>query len=120
MRETSRAVNMAGTSLLLFLMGMPGTLMAESQPKNSQAVQKTEAKTLPSNTVGEISIVGSSELPTATYSLPWRLPSVEKREDEAPPIEITGVLDMLEPKRHRQQIYFDRHLDVEMPSYQVK
>ena len=93
-------------------MCMPCTLMAESQPQKSQAA--------PSNTVGEISIVGSSELPTATYSLPWRLPSVEKREDEAPPIEITGVLDMLEPKRHRQQIYFDRHLDVEMPSYQVK
>lgn len=99
-------------TLLIFLLGVPGALMAESQPPKKPATQ--------SDTVGDISIVGSTELPKAVFSLPWRLPSVEKREDEAPPREVGGVLDPLEPKRHRKQIYFDRHLDLEMPSYQVK
>lgn len=99
-------------TLLIFLLGMPSALMAESQPPKKPAAQ--------SDTVGDISIVGSTELPKAVFSLPWRLPSVEKREDEAPPREIGGILEPLEPKRHRKQIYFDRHLDLEMPSYQVK
>lgn len=103
---------------LILLLFMQGALMAESAPKKQDA--KVSGKSTQADTVGEISIVGSTELPNVSFPLPWRLPSVEKREEGSPPREISGTLGHLEPKRHRQQVHFDRYLEVEMPSYQVK
>jgi len=67
--------------------------------------------------VGEVSIIGNTELPNVTFNLPWRLPSVEKREEQSPPREIPGMLTPIEPKRHRQQVHFSRYLEVEMPQF---
>lgn len=67
--------------------------------------------------VGDVSIIGNTELPNVTFNLPWRLPSIEKREEQSPPREIPGMLTPIEPKRHQQQVHFSRYLEVEMPNF---
>jgi hypothetical protein len=94
--------------------------MAQSPVGKAAGSKAAGSKAKRADTVGEISIVGSTELPNVTFSLPWQLPSVESRDGQKPPREIAGMFAPLDPKWHRQQIHFNRYLDVDLPSYQVK
>jgi len=68
-------------------------------------------------TVGEVSIIGNTELPNVTFNLPWRLPSIENREEQSPPKELPGMLAPIEPKRHQQQVYFHRFLELDVSGF---
>ncbi len=103
-------------SLLILGLFISGAVMAQSAPEKTSGT----ASSRNDDTVGEISIVGSTELPNMSFSLPWQLPTVESRDKQKPPKELAGMFEMLDPVRHRKQIYFERYLQVEMPSYQVK
>jgi hypothetical protein len=71
-------------------------------------------------TLSEVSIIGNTELPNVNFNMTWKLPSVEKRDDQFPPKEISGVLVPIEPKRYKQQIHFSRFLEVDAPSFIVR
>lgn len=68
-------------------------------------------------TMKEVSIIGNSELPSAEFDLPWRLPSVDKREDESPVKDVPGLIRSIEPYRYKQQIYFTKYLEVDTPRF---
>ena len=61
-------------------------------------------------TISEIAIIGNTELPNKVFELPWRLPSVDKRENESPTTKLKGFLSPIEPFRYRQQLHFSRYL----------
>lgn len=71
-------------------------------------------------TLSEVSIIGSSELPKVNFDLPWELPTVESRDDASPPKNISGVIEPIEPSRHRQQVHFFRFLEVESPTFKPR
>ncbi len=71
-------------------------------------------------TLSEVSIIGSSELPNVSFDLPWKLPTVEKRDEASPPKNISGTLEAIEPVRHWQQIHFSRFLEVDSPSFKPR
>ncbi len=75
--------------------------------KNAQAVE----------TVGEVSIIGNTELPNVTFNLPWRLPTVENREEQSPVKELPNMLTPIEPLRHQQQVYFSRYLQLDVVEF---
>jgi len=64
-------------------------------------------------TMKEISIIGNAELPSTSFELPWRLSSVEKREDESPVKDVPGLIRSIEPFRYKQQIHFSKYLEVD-------
>lgn len=65
----------------------------------------------------EISIYGNTELPTLEFNLPWKLPTIAKRSEEKPVTELEGMLEPIEPKRHRQRVFFNQYLELELPNY---
>jgi hypothetical protein len=67
-------------------------------------------------TLSEVSIIGSTELPNVSFDLPWKLPTIERRDEAKPPNNLKGILEAIEPVRHRQQIHFSRFLEVDSPS----
>jgi len=71
-------------------------------------------------TLAEVSIIGSSELPNVNFDLPWRLPSIEKRGEQSPPKELPNVLQQVEPHRHKQKIHFSRFLEVDAPHFKSR
>ncbi len=71
-------------------------------------------------TMTEVSIIGNAELPNKVFDLSWRLPSVEKRENQLPPKQLTGMLKPLEPFRYRQQIHFSRYLEVDTSNFSAR
>ena len=71
-------------------------------------------------TLAEVAIIGNSELPSISFDLPWRLPSVQKREEQSPPKEIPGVVMPIEPRRYKQQLHFSRFLEVDAPHFQAR
>ena len=71
-------------------------------------------------TMKEISIIGNAELPSTSFDMPWRLPSVDSREAESPVKEVPGVLIPIEPFRYKQQIYFSKYLEVDTSQFRVK
>ncbi len=68
-------------------------------------------------TVGEVSIIGNTELPNVTFNLPWRLPSIENREEQSPTKELAGMLEPIEPDRHRQMVHFSRYLELDVDKF---
>jgi len=82
---------------------------------HSLSEEKNEVETLT-----EVSIIGNAELPNKTFDLPWRLASVEKREEQSPPKKLTGMLMPLEPRRYRQQINFSRFLQVDTTHFSAR
>jgi len=68
-------------------------------------------------TLAEVSIIGSSELPNVSFDLPWRLPSIEKRGEQSPPKKLPNILQQIEPNRHKQKIHFSRFLKVDAPHF---
>jgi len=70
-------------------------------------------------TLDEVSIVGNSELPSVSFNLAWRLPSVEKREESSLPKDLPGILDAIEPVRLQKKIHFSRFLEVDIPRFQA-
>jgi len=87
--------------LLLILLFLSPNTYAES------------AKDDKTKTVGAVSIKGNTELPDVTFDLPWKLPTIAKRSEEAPPAELEGMLDPIEPVRHRKNVFFRDHLKLE-------
>ena len=71
-------------------------------------------------TLSEVSIIGSNELPNVNFGLNWKLPTIDKREEASPPENIPGVLQPIEPVRHRQQLHFSRFLEVDSPSFKPR
>ena len=71
-------------------------------------------------TMKEVSIIGNAELPDTTFDLPWRLPSVDKREQQSPLKKFPGLLKPIEPFRYKQQIHFSKYLDVNTSSFNAR
>jgi len=71
-------------------------------------------------TMKEVSIIGNAELPSTSFDLPWRLPSVDKREDQSPLKKVPGLLVPIEPFRYKQQIHFSRYLEVDTSHFTAK
>jgi hypothetical protein len=71
-------------------------------------------------TVTEVSIIGNTELPNKNFNLPWRLPSIEKREEQSPPTMLPDMLSPLEPKRYRQQLHFSDYLQVDTINFRPR
>ena len=80
--------------------------------------QAEEAKK-PVETIGEVSIIGNTELPTETFNLPWSLPSVEKRSDQSPTNKLPNMLKPIEPVRHKQMVHFLHYYQIEMPHFKA-
>jgi len=89
------------------------TLMTVSSLSFSEVQNEVE-------TLTEVSIIGNAELPNKTFDLPWRLASVEKREEQSPPKKLSGMLRPLEPKRYRQQIHFSRFLHIDTTHFSAR
>ena len=70
--------------------------------------------------VVDVSIIGSTELPRVEFDLPWRLPSIQKREDQKPNTEIPWLLEPLDPERHRKLVYFKRYLELDLPEFKAR
>ena len=85
---------------------MPVSVLAEESKK---AVE----------TIGEVSIIGNTELPTVTFNLPWSLPSVEKRSDQSPTNKLPNMLTPIEPVRHKQMVHFLHYYQIEMPHFKA-
>jgi len=64
-------------------------------------------------TMKEISIIGNTELPSTSFDLSWRLPSVEKREEQSPLKDVPGLVRSIEPFRYKQQIHFSKYLEID-------
>lgn len=77
-----------------------------------------EKKTVES--VVDVSIIGSSELPSVSFNLPWRLPSVEKREEQSPSVDIPNLLDPIEPEKHKQLVHFSKYLEMDLPAFKAR
>jgi len=71
-------------------------------------------------TLSEVSIIGSSELPNVNFDTAWKLPTIQKRGEQSPPMVVNGVLEAIEPKRQRQQLHFSRFLEVDSSSFNVR
>ena len=71
-------------------------------------------------TINEVSIIGNTELPNKNFDLEWRLPSVEKRENQSPPKFIKGMLLPVEPHRYRQQIHFSHYLNLGSSNFSAR
>jgi len=102
----SRLVRLNASALLCVLLSID-VCYAEGQNKVHKA----------SKTLAEISIIGNTELPNVSFDLPWKLPSIAKRAEEKPIDALTGMLEPIEPERHRQQVFFDQHLKLDMPKF---
>lgn len=79
-----------------------------------------EAVSVEDETITEVSIIGNTELPNKNFNLPWRLPSIEKREEQSPPKMLPDMLSPLEPKRYRQQLYFSDYLQVDTINFRPR
>lgn len=71
-------------------------------------------------TMKEVSIIGNNELPSTEFDLPWRLPSVNKREDQSPLKDVPGLLRPIEPSRYQQQIYFSKYLEIDTTHFNAR
>jgi len=71
-------------------------------------------------TMKEVSIIGNNELPSTKFDLPWRLPSVDKREDQSPLKNVPGLLRPIEPSRYKQQIHFSKYLEVDTTHFNAR
>lgn len=71
-------------------------------------------------TMKEVSIIGNTELPSTNFDLPWRLSSVDKREDQSPLKDVPGLLRSIEPLRYKQQIYFSKYLEVDSAHFNAR
>lgn len=71
-------------------------------------------------TLSEVSIIGSSELPNVNFNTAWKLPTIEKRGEQSPPMVVNGVMEPIEPKRQRQQLHFSRFLEVDSSSFNIR
>lgn len=80
----------------------------------SQAAEKNV------ETLGEVTIIGNTELPRVSFDQPWQLPSIEKSIDKSPPKDIPGVLVPIEPHRYREQIHFSQFLEVDVEPFRAK
>lgn len=69
------------------------------------------------NKVSEVSIIGNTELPNVSFDLPWKLPSVTRREEQKPTARLEGMLDPIEPETHRKKLFFSQHLKLDVPKY---
>lgn len=69
------------------------------------------------NTISEVSIIGNTELPNVSFDLPWKLPSVTRREEQKPVARLEGMLDPIEPETHRKRLFFSQHLKLDVPKY---
>lgn len=94
-------------ALFLALFQISAAKAENGSKKNTQAVE----------TVGEVSIIGNTELPNVTFNLPWRLPTVENREEQSPVKELPNMLTPIEPLRHQQQVYFSRYLQLDVADF---
>lgn len=71
-------------------------------------------------TLDEVTIIGNTELPRVSFDEPWQLPSVEKGIDRSPPKDVPGVLEPVEPHRHKQQLHFSHYLEVDVETFQAR
>lgn len=100
---------------IVLLALVPSIVLASEKNKDTKALDNESAKS-----VVDVSIIGNSELPKVSFNLPWRLPSVEKREDQSPSVDIQNMLDPIEPVRHKQLVHFSRYLEVDLPSFRTR
>ena len=84
----------------------------------SCSLQSEEKKGV--QTMKEISIIGNEELPNTNFDLPWRLPSVETRDEESPLKKFPGLLRSIEPHRYKQQIHFSKYLEVDSSHFNAR
>jgi len=96
-------------SVLVFLALFVGSVMAKDKAEG-QSDTKTK-------TMSEISIIGNTELPNISFDLPWKLPTIAKRAEEKPINALEGMLAPIEPERHRQQVFFNQYLKLDMPTF---
>ena len=82
--------------------------------------EPSKAKPGSSLVLDEVSIIGNTELPNVGFELPWKLPTVQKREDSQPLPELDGMLVPIDPIRHRKDVIFSQSLELEVPNYKVK
>jgi len=71
-------------------------------------------------TMNEVSIIGNTELPSTSFDLPWRLPSVDKREEQSPLKDVPGLLRPIEPFRYKQQVYFSKYLEIDTSHFNAR
>ncbi len=95
-------------ALMLMIVGVSSGVLA--QDGDSASENKIE-------TVGEVSIIGNTELPNVSFNLPWQLPSVQNREEQSPPTELPGMFSPIEPRRHQQQVFFQRYLELDVSGF---
>lgn len=69
----------------------------------------------------EIEIIGNTELPNVSFdNIPWKLPTVQKRSEQAPSKRIQNMLVPIEPHRHKEQVYFNKNLKIDMSRFGIR
>lgn len=102
------STNRSVTSVAVFMLAIV-TMPAFSNEGNEEA-----------DKVLELSIIGNNELPRVSFNLPWKLPSVENREDQSPTNELTGILAPIEPEQHKKRVHFSRYLELDIPEFRAR
>ncbi len=59
-----------------------------------------------------ISVTGSNEQPEVLYIIPWQPPAYQKRAQHPPNIELSGIINPIEPAFHNEDYHFRNKLQV--------
>jgi hypothetical protein len=102
-----------GTSLsylvLLILALNSGLVLANEAAAGALSSEKNRSE----RSLSQIDIIGNTELPAEEINLPWRLPSIEKRNVTKPNFELKGVLNPIDPDAFKRDIHFFKHLELD-------
>lgn len=61
-----------------------------------------------------ISVTGGNEQPRVLYIIPWQPPAYQKRAQHPPNIELSGILEPIEPAFHNEDYHFRKKLQVKV------
>lgn len=68
-----------------------------------------------SDASAKIAIIGNSELPEVGASLAWRVPDGGSRgEEDSKPVDMPSTGTVIDIKTHKRQIYFEKHLEIDV------
>lgn len=69
----------------------------------------------PSDSSTKIAIIGNSELPAVSASIAWRVPDGgSKQIEDSKPVEMPSTAESVDIKTHKRQVYFDKHLEIDV------